>query len=126
MRGSGAGALEMAARIVRIIAFILAGVIVLGILFVLLEGNPRNSIVSTVTDAARSLAGPFNELFTPKDPKGRVAVNWGIAAAVYVLAGALIAAALRHAGRLGTRSRGTAADEEADRPRPGSRRAKTD
>ena len=116
----------MAARIVRIIALLLAAVIVLGILFVLLKGNPRNPIVSTVLDAARSLVGPFDGLFTPQDPRGRVAVNWGIAAAVYVLVGTLIAAALRHAATLGGRSRGDADEEDGERARPGSRRAKVD
>ena len=120
----GSGALLMAARIVRIIAAVLAAVIVLGILFVLLEGNRANPIVSTVLDAARTLVGPFDGLFTPKDPKGRTAVNWGIAAGVYLLVGALIAAALRHAATLGRR-RGDGDDDE-ERPRRGSRRAASD
>lgn len=102
MRGSGG--LLLLARAVRIIAGLLAAVIVLGILFVLLEGNRRNGIVSTVLSAAQTLVGPFDQLFTPRDPKGKVAVNWGIAAAVYVLVGALIAAALRRAATLGGRS----------------------
>ena len=124
---AGSRALALIARAVRIVAALLAGLIVLGILFVLLEGNRRNPIVSTVLEAARALVGPFDELFTPRDPKGRVAVNWGIAAGVYFLVGALIAAALRHAGTLGGRSATSDADRATgDRPRRGARRAKDD
>jgi ABC-type Na+ efflux pump permease subunit len=90
--------LGVIARIVRIITWILVAVIVLAIVFVVLEANRRNVIVSGVTDIARSLVGPFDRLFTPHDPKLRIAVNWGIAAVVYLLVGLLISALIARLG----------------------------
>ena len=83
--------LGVIAKIVRIITWILVAVIVLAIVFAVLEANRRNVIVSGVTDVAKSLVGPFDRLFTLHDPKLRIAVNWGIAALVYLLVGLLIA-----------------------------------
>lgn len=83
------------ARIVQTIARVLAAVLVLGIVLVVLEANRDNAIVDAVLDAGRFLAGPFDDMFEPDDAKVRVAVNWGIAAAVYLIAGGLIARLLR-------------------------------
>jgi hypothetical protein len=93
-------ALGVLARIVRILVWILVAIIVLAIVFVVLEANRSNVIVSTVTDVARTLVGPFDRLFTPHDPKLRIAVNWGIAALVYLLVGMLIASLIARAGAM--------------------------
>ncbi|MFL5819470.1 MAG: hypothetical protein ACJ76S_02140 [Solirubrobacteraceae bacterium] len=95
--GTGVGLL---ARLVRIVTWILVAIIVLAIVFAVLEANRRNIIVSTVDDFAKSLVGPFDRLFTPRDPKLRIAVNWGIAAVVYLLVGTLIAALIARAGAM--------------------------
>jgi hypothetical protein len=87
------------ARAVMIIASVVVLVIALGILLVLLEANPANVIVQAVTEAARFLAGPFEALFTLRSPKLQTAVNWGIAAVVYLIVAALIAGLLRRIGR---------------------------
>jgi len=83
------------ARLVMLVASIVAAIIVAGILLVVLEANPSNTIVEWVTDAARWLAGPFKELFTIDNAKTQVAVNWGIAAVVYYVVASLIARLLR-------------------------------
>ena len=92
--------LGVIARIVRIITWILVAIIVLAIVFAVLEANRRNIIVSSVTDVARSLVAPFDRLFTPHDPKLRIAINWGIAALVYLLVGLLIAALIARLGAM--------------------------
>ena len=83
------------ARLVRLVTLAVAALIVFGILFRVLEANPGNTIVEAVTDAARFLVGPFRSLFDLDDRKLEVAVNWGIGAAVWVAAGALVARLLR-------------------------------
>jgi hypothetical protein len=93
-------AVGVLARIVRIIVWILVAIIVLAIVFAVLEANRHNVIVSTITDVARSLVGPFDRLFTPPDPKLRIAVNWGVAALVYLLVGMLIAGLIARAGAM--------------------------
>ncbi|MBV9213231.1 MAG: hypothetical protein JOZ25_06250 [Actinobacteria bacterium] len=76
-------------------AWLVALVIAAGILLVVLRANMGNSIVSSVHDAARFLAGPFDGMFKPGDHKLAVAVNWGIAALVYLVVARLIVALLR-------------------------------
>jgi len=66
-------------------------IIVAGILLVVLKANPANSIVSEVHDWAHSLAGPFNGMFSFHSANDAIAVNWGIAAVLYLFVGGLIA-----------------------------------
>jgi len=103
-------ALGLLARIVRILTWILVAIIVLAIVFAVLEANRHNVIVSTVGDVAKSLVGPFDRLFTPPDPKVRIAVNWGVAALVYLLVGLLIASLIARAGAM-LRLRGDRRDD---------------
>jgi hypothetical protein len=79
------------ARIVRTVAMVVAGLIVAGILLYVLGANQDNGVVSAVMDAARWLVGPFDGLFKIDNSKTELAVNWGIAAAVYAFVGSLIA-----------------------------------
>jgi hypothetical protein len=44
-----------------------------------------------VHDAAKFFVGPFDGMFKPKSHRAEVAINWGIAAALYVFVGRLIA-----------------------------------
>jgi hypothetical protein len=91
------------ARIVRLATRIAAGVIVAGILLYVLGANQSNEVVSAVTDAGRWLVGPFDNLFSLDRPKVEIAVNWGIAAAVWLAVGTLIARLLVSAAAVGRR-----------------------
>ena len=97
------------ARLVRLAAGVLAGIIGLGILLVVLRANPDNSIVSAVHDTARALVGPFKGMFKLDDARANVAVNWGIAALVYLIVGALIARLIALIGTAALRRRAAAA-----------------
>lgn len=83
------------ARIVRLITTVVVGLIVLGIVLVLLEANRDNAIVDWLVGAGQFLAEPFDNIFKLDGTKARVGVNWGLAAALYAMAGSLIARALR-------------------------------
>jgi hypothetical protein len=93
--GTGASGFAMGgsllARVVRLVVSVIVLIIVAGILLVLLKANPGNSIVSEVRGWARSLAGPFDGMFSFHNAHIAIAVNWGIAAVVYSIAGGLIA-----------------------------------
>ena len=93
------------ARLVRLAAGVIAAVIVAGILFVVLKANPTNSVVSTVHDMARGLVGPFDGMFKLDNARTEVAVNWGIAAFVYLFLGAVIARFIWVIGTAGLRRR---------------------
>lgn len=86
------------ARIIRTVAGVLAALIILGILFRVLEASRDNGIVTLVDDVAKFLVGPFDGLFELDSRKTTVAVNWGIAAAVYLVVGGLIASLLARVG----------------------------
>ena len=79
------------ARIIRLVAGLVAAVIVLGILLYVLGANQSNAIVEAITDAGRWLTEPFHGLFSIDNQKTERAVNWGIAAAVYYLVASFVA-----------------------------------
>jgi hypothetical protein len=95
-RGSGTAARGFAngagllARIVQLVVSVVVLIIVAGILLVVLKANPTNSIVTDVHGWARSLAGPFDGMFGFHSANVTIAVNWGIAAVVYLFISGLI------------------------------------
>lgn len=82
------------ARLVRSLAGLIALVIVVAIVLFVLGANPGNGIVKAIHDAGAWLAGPFKNLFSIHNAKVAMAVNWGIAAVVYLVVGHLIASLL--------------------------------
>jgi hypothetical protein len=79
------------ARILMAIARLVAAALVIGIVLVVLEANRSNEIVDAALDVARFLAGPFRDVFDLSDRKVEVAVNYGLAAVVYVAVASVIA-----------------------------------
>jgi hypothetical protein len=102
--GAAGSGLLLVARIVRLVAFGVAAILVAAILFVVFEANPSNGIVETISDWARWLAGPFKDLFDISNRKTEIAVNYGLAALVYVVIGSLIARFLARGGLAGRRA----------------------
>jgi hypothetical protein len=83
------------ARAVALIGTLVALILVVGILLVVLGASRGNGLVQAVHDAANFLAGPFDGLFNLKRHKVEIAVNWGIAAVVWLLLARLIARVIR-------------------------------
>jgi len=96
--GSAMG-VGLLARVVSVVVSVIVLIIVAGILLVLLKANASNSIVSDVHGWARSLAGPFDGMFSFHNAHTAIAVNWGIAAIVYSIVGGLIVRLIGSAGR---------------------------
>lgn len=91
-RGSGGlGARLAIARLITTVAAIVAAIIVAGIVLVLLKANPSNDIVDAVRETARFFAGPFDAIFELERRRPEIALNWGIAAVVYLTVARLIA-----------------------------------
>jgi hypothetical protein len=97
------------ASLVRLAAAVIAGIIAVGIVLVVLKANPNNDVVSAIHDAARALVGPFDGMFKLDDAKAEIAVNWGIAAFVYLILGVLVAGIIKRIGAIGLLSRRRAA-----------------
>jgi hypothetical protein len=83
------------ARIVSLITSVVVGLIVLAIVLILLEASRSNEIVDAFVSAGDWLSQPFQGIFSLDSHKATVAVNWGLAALVYGLAGGFIARLLR-------------------------------
>lgn len=80
------------AKAVWLTASLVAVLIVLGIVLVLAGANPDNEIVRGIHKSASWLTSPFHNLIaTHRSHNANVGVNWGLAAAVYLIGGRLIA-----------------------------------
>ena len=97
-RGFATG-VSLLGRVVRLVVAVVVVIIVAGILLVVLKANPANSMVSELHGWARSLAGPFDGMFSFHNPRVAIAVNWGIAAVVCLFVGGLIARLIGRAHR---------------------------
>jgi len=102
-RGAWAvGSLMIAlARLVRVAVGIVVLLIVAAIVLKVAGANSGNAIVRDIHDVGRTLVGPFKNVFSIKNAKLSIAVNWGLAAAVWLLVGTFIARLIARAAPSG-------------------------
>jgi hypothetical protein len=86
---------DLVATAVLTVAVLAALVLALGAVLVGLKANVENPIVSGVLDLANRLDGPFADIFTFTSVVKQTLVNWGIAAAVYLIAGRIVERVIR-------------------------------
>lgn len=86
------------AGVVRWVCLIFALILVLYIVFVVAEANKNNGIVEFIRDSAGNFTLGVGDLFTPSDPKLTVLVNYGIAAIIWLIIGAVGAKIIRRVG----------------------------
>ena len=99
----GSGVLLLA-RLVMAVAGLIALLIVLAIVLRDVDANASNSIVKGVHEGANFFAGSFAGLIGfHGHPKRAITVDWGIAAIVYLLVGAVISRLIAAVGRGGVR-----------------------
>lgn len=84
-----------AAKVITIVADVMAVILGLWILMYLLAANRANDLVSFVQDTARWLAGWSYDLFTFDEAWARVVAGYGLAAVVYLVVGHGVAGRLR-------------------------------
>jgi hypothetical protein len=100
---AGAGVI-MVARLVMVVAALIALLIGLAIVLRDVDANASNSIVKGIHDGANFFAGAFTDLIKFKGhAKRAITVNWGIALIVYLILGAVIAGLIARVGRGGLR-----------------------
>jgi hypothetical protein len=99
----GSGVLVLA-RLVMLVAILIALLIGTAIVLTLVDANASNTIVKGIHEGANFFAGAFTGLITfSGHPKRELAVDWGIALLVYLLLGALISRLIARVGRSGVR-----------------------
>lgn len=86
---------ESTAALVAYAATIICVLLALHIAFVVFSANDANSIVRTVNGIADRCAWRFRDIFVPRSERVGVLVNYGIAAAVYLIAGRVVAGLIR-------------------------------
>ena len=96
-------AVALIVRLVRVVVGLIAGVLVAGVLLVVFDANEDNALVDAILEVGRFFADPFRGIFELDDNKAQIALNWGIAALVYLVAGALVIAVVRRLGAMGRR-----------------------
>ncbi|MFJ1895168.1 MULTISPECIES: hypothetical protein [unclassified Streptomyces] len=91
-RGNGS---STAARVIAVVADIMAFIIILWILMYLLDANRGNDLVEFVRHSARWLAGWSYDLFTFDKAWANVVAGYGLAAVVYLFIGHAVAGRIR-------------------------------
>jgi hypothetical protein len=77
--------------VIQTIAGVIAAIIIIGIVLVLIKANPNNDVVHFIHQIGAFFAKPFADLFPRSNPRQDILINWGIAAIVYLIVGAIIA-----------------------------------
>ena len=90
------------ATLLRLIGFAIVFLIGVGIALVVLEANEDSEVVEGWLDACRFLVAPFDDIFDLERGKEeeQIAINWGIAAVVYLVIAMLLARLAARAGRI--------------------------
>jgi hypothetical protein len=100
---AGAGVLLLA-RLVMAAATVIALLIALAIVLSDVGANGSNTIVKGVHEGANFFAGAFTGLIRfSGHPKRAITVDWGIALAVYLIVGSILASVIANIGRGGVR-----------------------
>lgn len=86
---------ETLAGVVRAVTTAIATIFLLHIVFVVLDANQGNSVVSFIYSAAKVFVLGFGDVFTPRDANVGVVLNYGFAALVYLVVGQLVIKMLR-------------------------------
>ncbi|MDL4820465.1 hypothetical protein [Actinomadura opuntiae] len=99
--GSGAAtrkrAVGLLATVISVVTTVVVLILAVHILFVVFEANTGNDIVHWFGARADDLAWQFKDVFQPDNAKADVAVNYGLAALVYLVVGRVIVSAVRRA-----------------------------
>ena len=81
---------DLLATVVRVVAAVIAALIVIHAAFVLFEANPHNGLVQ-FTEGIRNTFGWFTrDLFTKPNPKMAEVINDALAALIWVVVGNLV------------------------------------
>ncbi|WP_242900569.1 hypothetical protein [Actinomadura terrae] len=91
-------AVDLVATAVALATTVVVAVLAFHIVFVAFEANTGNEIVRWVGARAHTLAWEFKDVFQPSNAKVGIAVNYGLAGLVYLVAGRVAVAVVRRLG----------------------------
>lgn len=82
--------ITLLATVVRVVASVIAALIVAHAVFVFFEANPANALVEFTAGIRDSFGWFTKDLFQPSDPKIGETINDALAALIWVVAGNLV------------------------------------
>ncbi|MFI0483881.1 hypothetical protein [Actinomadura sp. 9N215] len=88
-------AVGVAATAVSAVTTVVVLILAVHIFFVAFEANTANDLVRWFGDRAGDLGWQFKDVFQPENPKAEVAVNYGLAALVYLVIGRVVTSLIR-------------------------------
>ncbi|WP_157429983.1 hypothetical protein [Actinomadura oligospora] len=98
--GGGLGAARQRAvawivTLISIVTTVVVLILAVHIVFVAFDANTGNALVHRISGWADDLAWQFRDVFQPENHKAEVAVNYGLAAVVYLVIGRILVALVR-------------------------------
>jgi hypothetical protein len=91
-------AVALLAAAVSVATTLVVAVLAVHIVFTAFEANTANDLVRWFGHRATDLCWQFRDVFQPDDPKVEVAVNYGLAALVYLVIGRIVVGLVRRLG----------------------------
>lgn len=86
-------------NVIRLAGLLVFVGIAVGIAFVVLDANERDTLVGEWLDVCRTVVDPFDLDLERGKGHLQIAINWGIAAIVYLVAALLVAGLLGRVSR---------------------------
>ncbi|MFA1543423.1 hypothetical protein [Actinomadura monticuli] len=93
--GARRRAVGAVATAISVVTTVVVVILAVHIVFVAFDANTANDLVRWFGDRATDLCWQFKDVFQPESPKTEVAVNYGLAALVYLVAGRILVGLVR-------------------------------
>lgn len=91
LRALASKSMTLAASVIKILCTIFAAILVIHIVLTVASANPQNGITTFFANAADSLTLGIGDLFLPASESLKVILNYGLAAVVWLVIGAVVA-----------------------------------
>lgn len=99
VRGTGSKVAAVLAAVIRIVGGLAVLILVAHIVLTLGAANPGNGVTTQVAYWAQRLQLGLGGLFTPENPQWRVILDYGLPAAVWLIAAWVLVRLVRRIGR---------------------------
>lgn len=86
------------ATVLRVIGLVIVAILVIHILLTLFDANPANTFATFIRDGANTFSLGLTDLFALANPKATVAVNYGLAAVLWLVITSIVVGLVRRVG----------------------------
>lgn len=86
------------ATVLRVIGLVIVAILVIHILLTLFDANPANAFATFIRDGANMFSLGLTDLFRLANAKATVAVNYGLAAVLWLVITSIVVGLVRRVG----------------------------